>query len=260
MDQTETRPEWVLASDIDNTLTGDEGALRNLARQMRPLREAGRLFLILSTGRRLTQVLDGYENEGIPRGDAIVSQVGTEIYLPPFSADMDPLPEWDRQLRAEFSRQEAESFLDGIEGLSMQPDKYNTALKVSCYLDEAPDPEAAAHTIRQRVAEAGKDDVYQVIWSSGRDLDIIPAAAGKGKAIRFVLDFLDLVPEQIIVAGDSGNDRTMFEEFSYGIIVANAQPELKALPDTGEDDHYRAQKPYAAGVTEGLRHFGVLSE
>lgn len=260
MAHIETRPEWVLASDIDNTLTGDESALRRLGRQVQSLRQADRLFLILSTGRRLVQVLDGYENEGIPHGDAIVSQVGTEIYLPPFSADMEPLPEWDRHLRAEFSRQEAESFLDGIEGLSMQPAKYNTRLKVSCYLDEAPDPEAAARSIRQRVADAGKDDVYQVIWSSGRDLDIIPAAAGKGKAIRFVLDFLDLVPGQIIVAGDSGNDRTMFEEFTYGIIVANAQPELKALPDTAADDHYRAQKPYAAGVAEGLRHFGVLSE
>lgn len=260
MHLSETNPEWALASDIDNTLTGDEIALRILAQQVRSLREAGRLFLILSTGRRLLQVLDGYESEGIPRGDAIVSQVGTEIYLPPYSADMDLLPEWDRHLRAEFSRQEAESFLDGIEGLSMQPAKYNTPLKVSCYLDQAPHPESAARSIRQRVAEAGQDDAYQVIWSSGRDLDIVPAVAGKGKAIRFVLDFLDLAPEQVIVAGDSGNDRTMFEEFSYGIIVANAQPELKALPDTGEDDHYRAQKPYAAGVAEGLRHFGVLSE
>jgi len=159
-----------------------------------------------------------------------------------------------------FSRREAESFLEGIQGLTMQPTKYNTPLKVSCYLDEAPDPETAAREIEQRVKAAGKEDVYQVIWSSGRDLDIIPAAAGKGKAIRFLLSFLDLEAGRVIVAGDSGNDRTMFEEFHRGIIVANAQPELRTLPEREDDNHYRAEERYAAGVMEGLRHFGVLED
>lgn len=63
MGLSETNAEWDLASDIDNTLTGDERALRRLARQMYALREAGRLSLILSTGRRLSQVLDGFARE-----------------------------------------------------------------------------------------------------------------------------------------------------------------------------------------------------
>lgn len=256
----EKRLKWILASDIDNTLTGDRPALDGLARRLHALREAGRLFLILSTGRRLEQVLDGFESEGLPKSDAIISQVGTEIYLPPFAAGMEPLPAWKERLHAEFSSREAESFLDGIEGLTMQPAHYNTPLKVSCYLDETPDPDAAAREIERRVKAAGKEDVYQVIWSSGRDLDIIPAAAGKGKAIHFLLDFLKLEAGQVIVAGDSGNDRTMFEEFQRGIIVANAQPELKALPEREENDHYRARARYAAGVVEGLRHFGVLTD
>ena len=257
---SKAHPEWVLASDIDNTLTGDEPALQNLAQRLKALRQTNRLFLILSTGRRLKQVLDGFQSEGLPEGDGIISQVGTEIFLPPFAEEMDPLPAWKGRLEATFSRQEAESFLDGIKGLRMQPAKYNTSLKVSCYLDKAPDPDAAAREIEQRIEAAGKEEAYQVIWSSGRDLDIIPAAAGKGKAIRFLLDFLELNAGQIIVAGDSGNDRTMFEEFHQGIIVANAQPELKRLPEANEDEHYRAEERYAAGVLEGLRHFGVLTD
>lgn len=253
-----TRPKWVLASDIDNTLTGDRQALDRLAQRLQRLRESGRLFLILSTGRQLEEVLDGFEKEGLPQGDAIISQVGTEIYLPPFAEGMDPLPAWQERLKSEFSRREAESFLMDIEGLTMQPAHYNTPLKVSCYLDETPNPDAAAREIKRRVQAAGKEDVYQVIWSSGRDLDILPAAAGKGKAIRFLLAFLELEAEQVIVAGDSGNDRTMFDAFERGIIVANAQPELKALPE--RDGHYRAEARYAAGVMEGLRYFGVVPD
>jgi sucrose-6F-phosphate phosphohydrolase len=252
---------WILASDVDNTLTGDRQALERLREQVRKLRQQEKLVLFLSTGRRLVQVLDGFEKESIPKADAIISQVGTEIYLPPFSPDMSPLPEWNDRLHQQFSRERAVEFLQGIEGLEMQPGKYNTSLKVSCYLDKTPDPEKAATRIKQRVVEAGESDTYQVVWSSGRDLDIIPAAAGKGKAIHYLIGFLQLSPKEVIVAGDSGNDRTMFDEFSHGIVVANAQPELEKLEKEDEDPQsavYFAHNSFAAGVEEGLRHFGVF--
>ena len=247
----------LLATDIDNTLTGDRPALERLCEQLRALRAAGELFLVLSTGRRLAQVLAGFVGESLPEADAIISQVGTEIYLPPFSEAMAPLAAWARRLHASFSRQRALRFLQGIEGLEMQPAHYNTPLKVSAYLHEAPDPDAAAARIRQRVAAAGLADAYQVVWSSGIHLDVIPAAAGKGNAIRFILDHLQLAPRQVIVAGDSGNDRTMFDTFPRGIVVANAQPELLQLREE-DGTHYFAQQPYAAGVAEGLRHYGIL--
>jgi sucrose-6F-phosphate phosphohydrolase len=253
-------PRWILASDIDNTLTGDAQALHRLAGRLARERARQRLFLILSTGRRLEQVMNGFDGEGLPQPDAIISQVGTEIYLPPFSPETRPLAEWDDLLRQQFSRAEAESFLSGIEGLEMQPAKYNTALKVSCYLDGTPDPDAAATLIRERVSEQGKEDRYQVIWSSGRDLDIIPAAAGKGHAIHYVTEHKSLQGAQVVVAGDSGNDRTMFDEFEYGIVVANAQPELKRLAEEDPGPTvYFAQRPYAAGVEEGLEHFGLMA-
>ena len=250
---------WVLASDIDNTLTGDREALDRLAARIFTLRKQEKLFLILSTGRRLDQVLAGFDEEGIPYGDAIISQVGTEIYLPPYAVGMAPLTQWETRLQQQFSAATAVTFLDDITGLEMQPQKYNTPLKVSCYLDNTPDADAAVARIKQRIAQAGKTDAYQVVWSSGRDLDIIPAAAGKGKAIQYVIHFLELEAGQVIVAGDSGNDRTMFDTFDHGIVVANAQPELKQLQEeTHSSNYYFAQDKFAAGVTEGLRHFGVL--
>lgn len=253
--------KWILASDVDNTLTGDRQALDQLAAEILALREQESLFLILSTGRRLDQVLVGFAEEGIPYADAVISQVGTEIYLPPYAAGMSPLAQWETRLLEQFSAKTAVSFLDDIAGLEMQPKKYNTPLKVSCYLDNTPDPDAAADKIKCRINRADKSDAYQVVWSSGRDLDIIPAAAGKGRAIQYVLRYLDLEAGNVIVAGDSGNDRSMFDTFNHGIIVANAQPELKQPQEAYRSpSHYVAQNNYAAGVAEGLRHFGVLPE
>ena len=248
---------WFLASDIDNTLTGDREALDALRKKLDAKRKDGDLFLALSTGRRLPQVLEGFEKEGIPHADAVISQVGTEIYLPPFTEGEPPLEVWDDMLMQDFSREEAEGFLEGVEGVVMQPEEFNTPLKVSCYLDSAEDPEAAVAEIREKVSKG--EGLYQVVWSSSRDLDIIPAAAGKGKAIRFLISFLELEPETIIVAGDSGNDRSMFDEFRRGVIVGNAKPELKKMREENPvSTLYFARESYAAGVHEGLVHFDVI--
>lgn len=249
--------QWILASDIDNTLTGDPLALKSLGAQIQTLRQQKNLALFLTTGRTLDEVLKGFQEESIPQADAIITQVGTEIYLPSFSLEMDPLAEWDTYLHTQFSREQAVAFVDDIEGAEIQSERYNTPLKVSYFLDKTPDPDQAAERVKQRVA--AENNGYQVVWSSGKHLDILPAAAGKGKAIRFLIGFLGLAPQQVITAGDSGNDRSMLDEFRCGIIVGNAQPELRSLKN---EDHrasfYFAARKYAAGVEEGLHHFGVL--
>jgi sucrose-6F-phosphate phosphohydrolase len=250
--------QWILASDIDNTLTGDPQALQQLSAKITKLREQKQLALFLTTGRTLAEVLRGVREENLPQADAIISQVGTEIYLPPFSPDMAALAEWDSFLHQHFSREQAMSFVDDLDGVQIQSERYNTPLKVSYYLDKTPNPEQAAGQIKERVAAAGKNN-YQVVWSSGKDLDILPAAAGKGKAIRFLTDYLKLTLAHVITAGDSGNDRSMLEEFERGIIVGNAQPELGDLKNNAhKTSFYFAKKNYAAGVAEGLRHFNVL--
>lgn len=251
--------KWTLASDVDGTLTGDRVALDRLRGRLRKKQSAGELYLIVSTGRRLEQVIEGLMKEGLPEPDAVLCQVGTEIYLPPLTASSKPMTAWRNRLLGQYSRQEAVGFLENIPGLEMQLEFYNTELKVSCFLDGCPDPDGAAAEIRRRVEPLS--DRYQVVWSSGRDLDILPAASGKGRAIRFLIEHLGLDPARVVVAGDTGNDASMFEEFERGVVVANAKPELLDLASRlGNGGVYRAERPYAAGVEEGLEHFGVLEQ
>ena len=92
------------------------------------------------------------------------------------------------------------------------------------------------------------------------DLSFLPALSGKGKAIRFLVEQQGLASDRVVVAGDTGNDATMFVEFLKGVVVANAQRELLDLADSlVGGDMYIARNPYAAGVEEGLEHFGVLN-
>lgn len=248
---------WILASDVDNTLTGDREALDRLALRLRQLQDSDSLFLIFSTGRRLSQVISGMAEEGLPAPDAVICQVGTEIFLPPYREESRPLEAWRQRLLAQYSRDEALGLLEGIAGLKLQPTEFNTELKTSCYLDACPDPEAAAAKIIQRAQPMS--DRYQVVWSSGRDLDILPAASGKGKAIEFLIESRDMTADHVIVAGDSGNDATMFQHFHRGIVVSNAQPELLQFARQVDADRvFLASLPHASGVAEGLEHYGVF--
>jgi hydroxymethylpyrimidine pyrophosphatase-like HAD family hydrolase len=113
--------------------------------------------------------------------------------------------------------------------------------------------------VRRRIDASDVFEHYRLVWSSTTDLDIIPAKAGKGNAIRYLLDYLELDPKRLVVAGDSGNDLSMFEACPRGIVVANAQPELMRLREEAADTLFFATAECAGGVTEGLRHFGVLT-
>ncbi|UCC51417.1 MAG: HAD-IIB family hydrolase, partial [Anaerolineaceae bacterium] len=95
----------------------------------------------------------------------------------------------------------------------------------------------------------------KVIFSGGKNLDIIPQRAGKGNAIKFLRRRLAIEPSCVVVAGDSGNDLEMFTAPRKGIIVANADEDLRRLR---ADRIYLASGAYAAGVLEGLRYWGVL--
>ena len=58
---------------------------------------------------------------------------------------------------------------------------------------------------------------------------MIPYLAGKGRALQFALERLGFdegLKRSVLVAGDSGNDVSMFECGHRGIVVRNATAEL----------------------------------
>ena len=62
----------------------------------------------------------------------------------------------------------------------------------------------------------------------------------------------------VVVAGDTGNDSSMFLLPDVkGIVVENALPEL--LSAALNQQTFVARSAMADGVLEGLAHFGVLS-
>lgn len=64
-----------------------------------------------------------------------------------------------------------------------------------------------------------------------RAVDIIPTSSGKGTAIAKILAHYGLDKSQAIAFGDGNNDIEMLEAVGWGLAMANASTELKAVAD-----------------------------
>ena len=75
-------------------------------------------------------------------------------------------------------------------------------------------------------------------------------------AIRFLAMKWDIPFEQILVAGDSGNDEEMLTGNTPAVVVGNHSPELEHLK--GMPLIYFAEGHNAQGIIEAIEYFDFL--
>ena len=79
-----------------------------------------------------------------------------------------------------------------------------------------------------REAFTGREDLY--LTSSGSmNLELGHPDAGKGSALRFMANYLEIPLENTVAIGDNYNDVTMFEVAGMSIAMGNAEEELKEM-------------------------------
>lgn len=236
------RPEWLFVSDIDNTLTGDSAALQHLMGVLETNRH--RVAFGVASGRSSELVREAVEEFGFLEPDLIIASVGSEIY-----GEADVGERYSAHVSAGWERERVIGALQGVEGLSFQAEAAQKPYKVSFNTtgDVMPRVEAAIRAAGLKVS---------LIHSHGEFLDVLPEQAAKGKAVRFVAEAYGLPLDKVVVAGDSGNDADLLVCGAKAIVVGNYSPELEPVLDN--ENIYVARACYAAGVLEGLEHYGVL--
>ncbi len=235
------RDRFLLISDLDDTLLGDDAALVRFSRYYETARTW--LHIAYASGRLFDSVVERIDTTPLPSPVAIIGGVGTEIREFPSG---DPLRDWWRRIGSRWDRDRVRDVLDEEEGLTPQPDAVQTEYKLSYFLEDASPTRLAE--LQRKVEDAGVP--VECIYSSACDLDFLPKRVDKGSAAAFLAEHLGYDADHVMVAGNSGNDIALFEQGFLGIIVANAHKELKRLGDRTRS--FPARKKTADGVREGI--------
>ena len=236
-------------TSLDLNLIGDRESLALFLQHMQAHRKS--TIFGIATGRRLDDALGTLRKYNIPEPDVLISSQGTEIHYAP-NLTQDTV--WERHINHLWNPQAVRDILKEIPGLVMQPKNYQSAFKISYYID----PNVAdVQEIRQTLLR--NEQAVNAVFSFGQFLDVLPIRASKGLALRWCADQLGFPLENTLVAGVTGADADMLRGNTLGTVVDNRHlAELSELANV--ENIYFSEKPNAAGILEAMEHYRFFAD
>ncbi|MFJ5768436.1 HAD-IIB family hydrolase [Psychrobacillus sp. NPDC093180] len=232
---------FVLATDLDGTLVGDNTALHTLLSYYEE--SSLDIAIIYITGRHLASSLSLITEENLPQPDILITDVGTAIYT---SQSLTEEALWTEKMQSDWYPQKIIRIAENFPLLKRQVLPTDNRISFTVHQNEE-----VVREFKQALCEENLP--HKLIFSSNRDVDILPPNSGKGEALLYVLQNYFHKEVQVLVAGDSGNDVEMLSLGYPSVIVGNAQREL--IDMTSHPLLYRASKHFAGGIHEAWLHF-----
>lgn len=242
----------LFSTDLDGTILGNPEAAWRFSEAWQAIPATRRPLLVYNTGRSVADTQAIVTARQLPAPEFIIGSVGTELH--------NSIYNWGDEFSAQFSsawrREQVDEIVGSIPGIKRQPAPDACHPFKSSWFWARARPEEIAD-LEHRLLDAGINAA--VIYSCRYFMDVVPARAGKGRALEWLCHRLDISISEVLVAGDTANDSAMFLlDGVNGIVVENALPEL--LMVTNADRTYLARRAMADGVIEGLAHFGILND
>ncbi len=242
----------LFSCDLDGTLVGNPETSQRFKAAWMMIPARRRPLLVYNSGRLVDDMHRFFEETDLlPPPDYSIAGVGTQVYD---ERNHCMLEKFYEHLAAHWDLALVQEIAVRFPGVRPQPAEFQHAFKSSWFLDHA--TPQTIRELKEQLTRAGLK--VKLVYSSGRDLDILPHHATKGGALEWLCQQLDIRLAQVLVAGDTGNDSSMFLlPGVHGIIVENAQPEL--FEATVDIPTYTSRFVMADGVLDGLRHYGVIT-
>ena len=206
----------------------------------------------IATGRRIDSALAILKRNDVPMPDVLISSLGTRIH---YGAALSEDRHWADHIDHDWRHDRIRRELDDLPGLKLQEKGKLSRFKISYFYDpkKAPPPDEIVSLLHQQELNAN------VTVSFGQFLDIIPARASKGQALRYAALRLDIPLEQVLVAGGSGADEDMIRGNTLAVVVANRHhEELSGLVDL--ERVYFSDEAHAGGLLDAIDYYDFLGE
>ncbi len=265
----------LLASDLDRTVVpnGDQPESPLARPFLRALAARSEVTLVYVSGRSKALQQAAIDHWLLPSPQLAIGDVGTTIYEVG-SRGWRIVDDWHREIAGSWSGRDRDAVaraLGGLDDLEPQPDDQQARFKASYFVGTTSRPAGLLEEVRERLDREGLDS--NLIWSVDEAkgiglLDVLPAAASKEHAVRFVMELLGTDAERTVFAGDSGNDLDALTSGLQAVLVANARDEVRReAEELAEARGTRGRLylatggflgmngNYAAGVLEGADHF-----
>lgn len=262
----------LFASDIDGTLLSHSSPEREKSARAQFFRlftpRPTRTMLCYVTGRSLALTKEVITNAELPEPDALICDVGTSLYLkqdglwtPDSGYKKFLLQCWEGKTQAQ-----ARAFLSEFSFLTLQEEEHQSEFKLSFYVDYHCDHNRLVQQVGDLLShnEMESSIIFSRDPSKKRGLlDILPKGAAKLSALQHYMARFCLLPENVVYAGDSGNDLSAFCSGVRVIVVANTEKSVKdevalwATKQAMEKEIYFSKKESIQGVLEGLCYHGL---
>lgn len=271
--QTRLDPAYLLATDLDGTVIPpewNEEREREIAVFAELVAARQDLLLAYVTGRHLGSAVEGVRRSKLPQPAVFACDVGTSMYRRSAAGECVADESYSQEMQRAFGNHEGGDILAAltdIRSLHPQESAKQTRYKVSFYLEPSTDHHAALDEMRGRLAAIGAANnlIHSVDPATGTGLvDVLPAGVSKASAVSYLQRSLALPDDAVVYAGDSGNDLDALVSGVNAVVVGNApatvrvEVERRAAAAGKPTRVYLAEQPYAAGVVEGCRHFGMF--
>jgi sucrose-phosphate synthase len=237
-------------TDIDQNLIGNRAGLSELVELLRTHRR--RTVFGIATGRSRDSALSVMREYGILMPDVLITNLGTEIY---YSQGLIEDEYWTEHIDYLWKPESIRRALADVDGLTPQGKENQGVFKISYNYDASIAPGVDEINARLR----GRDLTAHVVHSFGQFLDILPARASKGEALRYIARGWDIPLDRVLVAGGSGADEDMMRGSTMAVVVANRHhEELSGLEE--QDKIYFASGSHAQGIIEAIEHYQFFGD
>ena len=234
--------------ELEHALLGDAEGLKQFVQRLRPKRV--HVGFGIATAHGLGHALKLLRKNGIPLPDLIITGMGTEIhYAPQLMTDIA----WTQHIDHQWSPRAVHRILRELPGLELARRSEQLHFKLRYTIDSAKAPVLdEINTFLRK-----EDENANLFVAEGRYLDVTPARASKGFALRYFADQWNIPLERILVVGASASDETMIRGNTLGAVVANpCAGELSHL--AGVDGIYFCGQKSAKGIIEAIEHYDVF--